>query len=103
VNSHEFLAHNLLEIAKKSSDPIVRLSALLRAIEEFALFKFNLPDHLMESQKLMVERIRDDKELYEAYTLVLDDIFNFLLGGEENPKVVEVVEEAIRRKGGTLS
>ncbi|BFH73967.1 hypothetical protein SJAV_19110 [Sulfurisphaera javensis] len=96
MNSHVYLAKHLLELSKNSSDNIIKLQALLRCVEELAIYKYKIDDSMENYQKITINFIKNDKELYDLYSIVLDLIFYYLLGGE-NINVSEI-EEKINEK-----
>ncbi|AOL15425.1 hypothetical protein BFU36_00265 [Sulfolobus sp. A20] len=99
MDSHEYLAKNLLELAEISRDPVVKLSALLDCLEEYALFKFQLKDSIVDYRYLIIENMKkSDSKIYELYSEVIDEMFNYLISGKCNEELVKRVKELISQK-----
>lgn len=98
MNSHAYLAKQLLKISENTNDNTVKIQAIMRCIEEIATYKYNLDDSSQDYKKMLVATIRNDKELYHLYSQILDIIFYYLLGEEVKiddikKKVEEIVNQ----------
>ncbi|WP_218258051.1 hypothetical protein [Saccharolobus shibatae] len=91
MNSHAYLARQLLEFCEISDDPTVKLLALLRSIEELAIYKYNIDDSLEGYQSVMLNYIKGDEKLYKLYSAVIDEMFNYLL--ENEVKLDDIIQE----------
>jgi|ECHhosMinimDraft_1075155.scaffolds.fasta_scaffold02209_2 hypothetical protein len=91
MNSHAYLARQLLEFCEISNDSTVKLLALLRSIEELTIYKYNIADSLEGYQSVMLNYIKDDEKLYKLYSAIIDEMFHYLLGNEI--KLYDIIQE----------
>ena len=87
------LAIKLLEIAEAEKDPIIRLSALLECVENIVEVDDSEPDF----KKRTLEKIRQDKELYEIYERIIDGMFDLIIMGSATDidRLVTVVKKRV--------
>ncbi len=99
MDSHEYLAKKLLELAEASRDPAVRLSALLDCLEEYALSKFQLKDSTIDYRHLLVDYMKKgDSKVYELYSEVIDEMFDYLVSGKYDEELVKRVKELVSQR-----
>ena len=98
MNSHAYLAKQLFKMAETSTDETVKLSALLRCIEEIAIFRYNIDDSVEDYQSVMLNYIKNDDKIYKLYSEILDEMFYYLLSDEVNlNSVIEDVRKEVNR------
>ncbi|QIW23922.1 hypothetical protein EWF20_07000 [Sulfolobus sp. S-194] len=70
----------------------------MRCIEEIATYRYNLDDSSQDYKRILLDTIKNDKELYPLYSQILNIIFYYLLGEEvEINNIKKKVEEIINQ------
>jgi len=98
MNSHAYLAKQLFKMSEISTDATVRLSALLRCIEEIAIFKYNIDDSVEGYKSAMLNYMKNDEKIYKLYSKILDEMFYYLLNEEVDlNSVIEDIRKEVNQ------
>jgi len=86
MNSHAYLAKRLIELGDKySNEPLIKLLSYHRAFEEYVIAKLisnGVKEEYPSILNKMIDKIKEDKELYEIYSDIIDEMFNYVITQE---------------------
>jgi hypothetical protein len=98
MNTHVYLAKKLIELGDKSNNKIIKLLAYHRALEEYilaSLINSGIKEEYPKIIEIMLNKIKEDSNLYEIYSYIIDQMFNYILNDEIDESIYNKIKELI--------